>query len=101
LALDSKYSNSYISATVNNIIDLGTHSIFIASVDEAKVLSNVLSMTYQYYFDNVKPKVNVKKSDKKQFACKVCGYVYEGDMIPDDYLCPLCKHGKDAFEEVK
>lgn len=95
-------TNGYIAATVTSMVDLNTHTLFIASVDESKMLSNKPSMTYQYYFDHVKPKINaVKVSTKKQFVCKICGYVLEADEIKDDFICPLCKHGKDAFEEVK
>ena len=97
----NKNSNSYISATVEQIVDLGTHSLFIAKIDEAKMLSDKKSMTYQYYFDNVKPKVNAVKSTQKQYACRICGYIYNGNELPADYVCPLCKHGADAFEEVK
>lgn len=101
LVLDEKYSNSYISIDVVSMVDLGTHTMFIGDVKESKMLSKKPSMTYQYYFDNVKPKVVVAPTSKKQFACKICGYVFEGDVIPDEYICPLCKHGKDAFEEVE
>ena len=102
LALTSLYSNSYISLDVIDSVDLGTHTMLIGLVTESKMVSNKPSMTYQYYFDHVKPQVSKPKSGgKKQFACKICGYVLEAEEIADDYVCPLCKHGKDAFEEVK
>ena len=100
LTLDSKYSNAYISAEVVQIIDLGSHSLFIAKVCEAKVLSNKPSMTYQYYFDHVKPQmISATTEDKKKYVCKICGYVYDGETLPDDYLCPLCGVGKEEFKE--
>lgn len=96
----NNFVNSFISADVIQVVDLGTHSMFIAKISESKMLSDIPSMTYQYYFDNVKPKLNVAPSQTKQWACKICGYVYNGNEVPDDYICPLCKHGKDAFEEI-
>ena len=73
--------------------------MFICTVTEAQVLSNKATMTYTYYLDNVKPKP--KTDSVKGYVCKICGYVYEGDVLPDDYICPLCKHGKEDFEEIK
>ena len=97
-----RYTNAFIAASVIQTIDLGTHTLFICTVDESKMLSNKPSLTYQYYFDYVKPKINqVSTSAQKQFACKICGYIYTGNELPDNYVCPLCKHGKDAFSEVK
>ena len=92
-------SNAYFSATVENIIDCGTHSIFIAKVDEAETLSDVPSVTYDYYFKHVKPKPQFDEH-KPGYVCKICGYFYEGKTIPDDYVCPLCKHGVQDFEFV-
>ncbi len=91
--------NSVISLSADNYIDLGSHGMFICSVTEAMVLSNEESMTYAYYHKNVKPKP--EKTEKKGFKCKICGYVYEGDTLPDDFICPWCKHGKDDFEPIK
>ena len=92
-------TNAYISCTVTEMIDCDTHILFIADVTEAETLSEVPSATYQYYFDNIKPKPEVQK--KKGFVCNICGYVYEGDELPDDFVCPLCKHGADDFEPLK
>lgn len=92
-------TNAYISCTVTETIDCGSHILFIADVTEAETLSDVPSATYQYYFDNIKPKPEAPK--KKGFVCKICGYVYEGDELPEDFVCPLCKHGADDFEELK
>ncbi len=91
-------TNAYISATVIETIDCGTHLLFIADVTEAETLSNVPSATYQYYFDHIKPKPQPQK--KKGYVCKVCGYVYEGDELPEDFVCPLCKHGASDFETI-
>ena len=89
-------TNAVISGKVINSVDCGSHTLFIAEVTEAQVLSNDPSMTYQYYFDNVKPKP--AKTEGK-WVCKICNYVYEGDELPPDYICPLCKHGAEAFEK--
>lgn len=96
-------TNSYISGRVENIIDLGTHSLFIAEVTDCVVLSDERSVNYTYYQENIKPKPETKKSDdgKKRYVCKVCGYVYEGDELPPDYICPLCKHGAEDFELIE
>lgn len=99
----TQHTNAFFSAKVIDIIDVGTHSIFVADVEESKVLSNVASLSYQYYTDNIKPKPNTVKADtarkKYVYVCKICGYIYESDTeMPDDYTCPVCKHGKDVFE---
>lgn len=94
------YTNAVISGKVINTIDCGTHTVFIADVTEAKVLSNDKSLTYEYYFANIKPKPAPVKSDKKGFVCKICGYVYEGETLPPDLICPLCKHGAEDFEPL-
>lgn len=91
----TKFSNAFISANVIDTIDCGTHLLFIAEVDEAKILSQELSVTYEYYFANIKPKTDKKV---KGWVCKICGYVYEGDKLPKDFICPICKHGADDFE---
>lgn len=96
-----KYANAVISGKVINTIDCGTHTVFIAEVTEAKVLSNEKSVTYDYYFANIKPKPAPVKSGKKGFICKICGYVYEGETLPPDYICPICKHGAEDFEPLK
>ena len=93
-------TNGIISAKVINIIDVGTHSVFIADVSEAFVLSDEPSVTYQYYFDNVKPKPGEQKEKKVGYVCKICGYVYDGDPLPEDFVCPICKHGAVDFEKL-
>ena len=93
-------SNAVISGKVVDCYDYGTHTVFIADVTEAFVLSGERSVTYQYYFDHIKPKPQAPKADKKGYVCKICGYVYEGDELPEDYICPLCKHGAQDFEPL-
>ena len=93
------YINSFISLNVEQYVDLDTHGMFICSISESRVLSDKETMTYTYYQNNVKPKPEV--DGKKGFVCKICGYVYEGDVLPDDFICPICKHGASDFEPVK
>ena len=91
--------NSFMSLKVEDYVDLGTHGMFICSVSEARVLSKQETMTYTYYQKNVKPKPQTE--GKKGYVCKVCGWVYEGEPLPDDIICPLCKHGAADFEPIK
>ncbi len=93
-----KYSNSFLSLTVQEYVDLSTHGMFVCNISAAKVLSEKPTMTYSYYHENVKPKPEVE--GKKGYVCKICGYVYEGDSLPDDFVCPLCKHGASDFEKI-
>ncbi len=93
-----RFINSYISLDVIQIIDLGTHSMFICDISETAVISDVESMSYSYYLNNVKPKNDLK--GKKGYVCTVCGWVYEGEELPADIVCPLCKHGAADFEEI-
>lgn len=93
-----RYINSFMSLKVENYIDLDTHGMFICSVTEARVISDKETMTYTYYQNNVKPKPET--AGKKGFVCKVCGWVYEGETLPDDIVCPLCKHGAADFEPI-
>jgi len=96
----SEWTNGVISGEVKQAIDCGTHTLFIAEVRQAFSLSGDPSVTYQYYFDNIKPKPQPPKGNKKGFVCKICGYVHEGDTLPDDFVCPLCKHGAADFERM-
>ena len=100
-------SNMYLSAKLVEKHDLGTHMLFIAEVVEGEVLSPYSTCTYGEYQREIKPApqkpapaAELKKDEPKKWVCTVCGYVYEGDEVPDDYLCPLCSHGKDVFEEL-
>ena len=99
LAFLPQYINSFMSLKVEQYIDLDTHGMFICSVTEARVISDAETMTYTYYQNNVKPKPETE--GKKGFVCKICGYVYEGDELPEDFVCPLCKHGAADFEPLK
>ena len=91
--------NSFMSLKVESYVDLDTHGMFICSVTEARVINDKNTMTYTYYQKNVKPKPQTE--GKKGYVCKICGWIYEGDTLPDDIVCPLCKHGANDFEEIK
>ncbi|MDO4618666.1 MAG: flavin reductase [Clostridia bacterium] len=99
LAFLSRNINSFMSLDVEQYVDLDTHGMFICSVSESRVISDKPTMTYTYYQDNVKPRPET--DGKKGFVCKICGYIHEGDTLPDDIVCPLCKHGASDFEEIK
>lgn len=96
----NKYSNAFLSAKVIETKDYGTHTLFIADIEQAEVLSDVPSVTYAYYFDHIKPKPQPADEKKKGFVCKICGYVYEGEELPADFICPWCKHGAADFEPL-
>ena len=94
-----QYINAFMSLKVEQYVDLGTHGMFICSVTEARVISDRETMSYNYYQQNVKPKPQTE--GKKGFVCKICGYIYEGDELPEDIICPLCKHGAVDFEPIQ
>ena len=94
-----RYINAYMSLSVEQYVDLSTHGMFICRVEEARVLSDKETMTYTYYQEHVKPKPQTE--GKKGYVCKICGYVYEGDPLPADFICPICKHGAADFEPIK
>ncbi|MCL2500909.1 MAG: flavin reductase [Defluviitaleaceae bacterium] len=96
----AEHTNAMISAKVCEAFDYGSHTLFIAEVVEAAVLSPERSATYQYYFDRIKPAPQKPSDQRKGFVCKICGYVYEGETLPEDIVCPLCKHGAGDFEPV-
>ena len=98
LVILPKYINAAFSLKVEQYVDLGTHGMFICSVTEARVMSDRDTMTYTYYLNHVKPKPQTE--GKKGFVCKVCGYIYEGEELPEDFICPLCKHGAVDFEPI-
>lgn len=98
LVVLDEYINSYISLEVIQSIDLGTHTMFICDVAEASVINDILSMSYNYYLNNVKPKNDT--SGKTGYVCKVCGWIYEGEELPSDIICPLCNHGASDFEKI-
>lgn len=94
-----QYANAFFSCRVTDEVDCGSHTMFIAEITQSEVLSQEPSVTYQYYFDNIKPKP--QKPKKKGFVCKICGYVYEGDELPEDFICPVCKHTAADFEPIE
>ena len=91
-------TNAYMSAYVQQEIDLGTHFLFIGQLVASENLSDDKSATYDYYQNNVKPKPET--NNKKGWRCKICGYIYEGEKLPADYICPICKHGASDFEKL-
>lgn len=102
-----EHTNAVISAKVTDVLDYGTHTMFVAEVTEAKVLSAEPSVTYEYYFAHIKPKPGAAPKAEggegkktKRWVCKICGFVYEGETLPEDYICPLCKHGAEDFEPL-
>ena len=98
LPLVTTYTNSVISLKVREYIDLGSHGLFICDVEDASVFNNNETMSYSYYQAKVKPKTQPKK---KGYVCKICGYVYEGEELPEDFICPICKHPASDFEKIK
>ena len=94
-----KYVNSFISLKVEQYLDFETHGMFVCTITESRILSDKESMTYAYYHSNVKPKPKTER--KKGYVCKICGYVYEGDPLPEDFICPLCKHPASDFEPIE
>lgn len=93
-----RYSNAFLSCHVIRRVDLGTHTLFIAEVTDAEILSDKPTLTYDYYHKNIKPKPNDQGT--KGWRCKICNYVYEGNDIPEDFICPWCKHGISDFEPI-
>lgn len=94
----TKDTNAYISAYVQQEIDLSTHSLFIGQLVAAEILSEIPTITYSYYQKNIKP--NPKNENKKGWRCKICGYIYEEENLPSDFICPICKHGAADFEKI-
>ncbi len=94
-------TNAFISAEVENSIDIGSHIMFIGRINEMKVLNDVPSVTYEYYHANIKPKPEENKTGKTVWRCKICGYEYVGESLPEDFICPLCKHPASDFEKVE
>lgn len=93
--------NAYLSGRVVQSIDLGSHTMFIAEVTDGQVLSKKPSVTYAYYFARIKPKPQVQpEAEKKGWVCVICGYIYEGEELPPDFVCPICKHGASDFQKL-
>lgn len=98
IAYLNKYANAFLSGKVVQTVDLGSHTLFIADVTDGEVLSSVPSVTYAYYHKNIKPQPQATKA--KGWRCKICGYIYEGEELPADFICPICKHGAADFERI-
>lgn len=96
LAIVPEYTGAFLSLSVEEEKDMGSHILFLCSVTESRVLLEKEYMTYAFYHKNVKPKPEAKK--KKAYVCKICGYQYEGETLPEDFVCPWCKHGAEDFE---
>lgn len=94
-----QYTNGYLSGRIRHSVDLGTHTLFIAEITEAVVLSNEPSLTYEYYHKHIKPVPSAPAQGKTRWVCKVCGYVYEGEELPEEFTCPWCKHPASDFEK--
>jgi len=92
------YANAYLSFDVLEMMDFGSHTVFTAMLTESETLNNKESMTYDYYRRNVKPKPQA--SEKQGYRCDICGYVYEGETLPPDFICPICKHGASDFVKL-
>lgn len=96
----TNHSNAYLSVKLIQRIALETHTLFLGEVTEAKVLSTKETVTYRDYQKDIKPQQSQTKQQKKGYICEVCGYIYEGDELPENYICPVCKHGADAFKPL-
>ncbi len=101
VAFVTKHTNAFISARVISQVDIGTHITFFAEITEEGILSENKPVTYAYYLENIKPKPESKSKNKAVYVCKICGYVYEGDALPEDFVCPICKHGVADFDKVE
>lgn len=95
------YSNAYLSCKVISKTDLGSHTLFLADILDGSVISDEDSLSYDYYHSNIKPKNNNPSASKVYYRCMICGYIYEGDNLPSDFVCPWCKHGAEDFERVE
>ncbi len=96
----TKGTNAYISAKVEQTVDLGTHTLFIAAVTDMDVLSDDPSATYAYYQSSIKPRPAAAPAGKTVWRCRICGYEYEGEELPEDFVCPICKHPASDFEKI-
>ena len=93
-----RYAKGFLSLTVEREMDLGSHILFLCTPTEGRILSDVETVSYSYYQKHIKPKPQPEK--KKGFVCRICGYIYEGETLPEDYICPVCKHGAADFEPL-
>lgn len=97
----TNFCNAFISGKVINSVDLGTHTMFIADVIDGDVLNDDKSVTYEYYQNNIKPKPKPEEKHIKGYRCVICGYIYEGEELPSDFICPICKHGASDFVKIE
>ena len=97
--IHNEQTNGYLSGKVIQSTDLGSHTLFIATVEDGEVWSDTPSTTYAYYFANIKPKPQPKPK-QKGWICTICGYIYEGEVLPDDFICPVCKHPASDFRPL-
>ena len=93
-------TNAYISVTVKKTEDLGSHTMFIGEITDMEVLSDIPSVTYEYYQSHIKPAPQPTEEGKTVWRCRICGYEYEGEELPEDFICPICKHPASDFERV-
>ena len=101
LSVLTEHINAWMSLQVVDYLDLGTHGMFLCDVTEAGTVAGAETMTYSYYHKEVKPKPQPREQKKKGYVCKICGWVYEGNPLPEDIVCPVCKHGYEDFEPLK
>lgn len=99
LYFPADFVNAFISLEVENYIDMGSHGLFICNVTDTGIISQTPTMSYSHYHKNVKPKPQPEK--KKGYVCEICGYVYEGEELPEDFICPICKHPASDFKKVE
>ncbi len=95
-----KHIKGFISLAVDRETDLGSHMLFLCRPTEGKLLSDGETVTYSYYQENIKPKPQPQPEKKQGFVCRICGYTYEGETLPEDFVCPVCKHGAEDFEPI-
>lgn len=98
LVILPKHIKGFLSLAVEQETDLGSHILFLCKVTEGRLLSDEETVTYSYYQQHIKPKPQLEK--KKGFVCRICGYIYEGETLPEDFVCPICKHGVEDFEPI-
>lgn len=98
LVVLSRHIRGFLSLAVQSETDIGTHMLFLCTPTEGKLLSDKETVSYSYYQKHIKPKP--PKEEKKGFVCKICGHIYEGETLPDDYICPICKHTAEVFEKL-
>ena len=97
----TQHANAFLSGDVIETLDVGSHTLFVADLVDGAVLNNEKSVTYAYYFDHIKPAPGAQVEKKVGWVCKICGYIYEGDPLPEDFICPICKHPASDFEKLQ